>query len=216
MNSALKTQTYVAKGDAPWFSNNWLDINKVISMNKLDSGTTVVCDGNVTNTTEMFSNCDELTSIDLSNFNTSKVVYMSGMFYYCFRITTLDLSNFDTSKVKFMNYMFYHCSDLTKLDLSNFDTSNVTGMSDMFGSCYNLTTLDLSNFDTSKVKDMECMFHNCPRLTTIKGIIDMKSCEEYRGMFKWCTKLKDVKIKNPPDNFEIISGLSKSQYTIVF
>ena len=189
MNSALKPQTYVAKGKAPWFSNNWLDINKVISMNKLDSGTTVVCDGSVTDTTEMFRNCNELTSIDLSNFDASNVVYMSGMFYYCFRITALDLSNFDTSKVKDMGYMFYNCSNLTKLDLSSFDTSNV--------------------------KYMEGMFYNCTRLTTIKGVIDMKSCNDFNDMFKRCTKLKDVKIKNPPQDFEIIGGLSKSQYTIV-
>lgn len=48
MNSALKTQTYITKGNAPWFNNDWLDIDRVISMNKLDSGTTVVCDGSVT------------------------------------------------------------------------------------------------------------------------------------------------------------------------
>ena len=184
-----KEQVFVAKGNAPWFSNNWLDINKVISMNKLDSETTVVCDGNVTDTTEMFHNCNELTSIDLSNFDTSNVVYMSGMFYYCFRITALDLSNFDTS--------------------------NVTEMPVMFSNCYELTTLDLSNFDTSNVKYMEGMFYNCTRLTTITGVIDMKSCNDFNDMFKRCTKLKDVKIKNPPPDFEIISGLSKSQYTIV-
>ena len=215
MNSTLNSQNYIAKGNAPWFSNNWLDINKVISMNKLDSGTTVVCDGSVTDMTEMFRNCNELTSIDLSNFDASNVVYMSGMFYYCFRITALDLSNFDTSKVKDMGYMFYNCSNLTKLDLSSFDTSNVTEMSVMFSNCYELTTLDLSNFDTSNVKYMEGMFYNCTRLTTIKGVIDMKSCNDFNDMFKRCTKLKDVKIKNPPPDFEIISGLSKSQYTIV-
>ena len=165
MNSALKTQTYIAKGKAPWFNNNWLDIDRVISMNKLDSGTTVVCDGNVTDTAEMFRNFNELTSIDLSNFDTSNVVFMDGMFYYCSK----------------------------------------------------LTALDLSNFDTSKVKGMSCMFFNCFNLTTIKGVIDMESCKDtdYYNMFFQCYKLKDVKIKNPPNNFERNSGLSSSQYTIV-
>lgn len=191
MNSALKTQTYIAKGKAPWFNNNWLDIDRVISMNKLDSGTTVVCDGNVTDTAEMFRNFNELTSIDLSNFDTSNVVFMDGMFYYCSKLTALDLSNFDTSKVKGMSGMFYHCSGLYKLDLSN--------------------------FDTSKVNDMTCMFFNCFNLTTIKGVIDMESCKDtdYYNMFFQCYKLKDVKIKNPPNNFERNSGLSSSQYTIV-
>ena len=107
MNSALKTQTYIAKGKAPWFNNNWLDIDRVISMNKLDSGTTVVCDGNVTDTAEMFRNFNELTSIDLSNFDTSKVKGMSCMFFNCSDLYKLDLSNFDTSKVNDMTCMFF-------------------------------------------------------------------------------------------------------------
>ena len=95
MNSALKTQTYIAKGNAPWFNNDWLDIDRVISMNKLDSGTTVVCDGNVDTMINMFYNCGDLTSIDLSNFDTSNVQDMSGMLYYCNRLTSIDLSNFN-------------------------------------------------------------------------------------------------------------------------
>ena len=43
----------------------------------------------------------------------------------------------------------------------------------------------------------------------------MKSCEYYEDMFYNCPKLKGVKIKNPPKDFEFLSGLSKSQYTVV-
>ena len=60
------------------------------------------------------------------------------------------------------------------------------------------------------------MFINCSNLTTIKGVIDMKSCKYfYEDMFHNCPKLRDVKIKNPPSKFEVLSGLSKSQYTVV-
>ena len=217
MNSTLNSQKYIAKGNAPWFNNDWLDINKVISMNKLDSGTTVVCDGNVTDMTNMFHECDKLASIDLSNFDTSNVVYMDGMFSECSELTSLNLSNFDTSKVHGMSYMFFNCNDLYKLDLSNFNTSNVTDMRKMFYGCKSLTTLDLSSFNTSNVKYMGRMFFNCPNLVTIKGVIDMKSCKDtdYYNMFFGCHKLKGVKIKNPPNNFERNSGLFESQYTIV-
>ena len=92
----------------------------------------------------------------------------------------------------------------------------LTDMPFMFYDCYKLTKLDLSNFDTSNVEDMCAMFINCSNLTTIKGIIDMKSCKYfYEDMFHNYPKLKDVKIKNPPDGFESLSGLSKSQYTVV-
>ena len=80
-------------------------------------------------------------------------------------LTTLDLSNFDTSKVTNMSGMFKGCRNLTNLDLSSFNTSNVTDMSRMFNLCYGLTNLDLSNFDTSKVTNMSVMFCCCESLT---------------------------------------------------
>ena len=48
------------------------------------------------------------------------------MFQRCYSINYLDLSNFNTSKVINMHSMFELCTNLTSLDLSNFDTSNVT------------------------------------------------------------------------------------------
>ena len=114
-----------------------------------------------------------------------------------------------------MSFMFYKCSKLTSLDLSNFGSSNVTRMHSTFSDCSKLTTIDLSNFDTSKVWIMQSMFENCSNLTTIKGVIDMKSCNNCYNIFRNCPKLKDVKIKNPPSWFARKGGLSKSQYTIV-
>ena len=72
------------------------------------------------------------------------------MFRGCSNVTEIDLSNFDTSKVTNMGYMFAYCSQLTSLDLSNFITSNVTNMGCMFDGCSQLSFLDLSNFETSK------------------------------------------------------------------
>ena len=52
---------------------------------------------------------------------------MANMFYACSKLTSLDLSNFDTSKVTKINDMFFSCSVLTSLDLFNFDGSNIDG-----------------------------------------------------------------------------------------
>lgn len=73
----------------------------------------------------------------------------SSMFYGCKNLTTLDLSRFNTSKVTNMSSMFNGCKSLTTLDVSNFDTVNVTDMSYMFYFCTSLTTLDLSRFNVS-------------------------------------------------------------------
>ena len=170
---------------------------------------------NVTTMEWMFSKCCNITSIDLSNINTSNVTNMDGMFSYCDILTKLDLSSFNTSKVEDMSFMFGFSENLITLDLSKFDTSKVKYMGGMFYHCSKLTSVDLSNFDTSNVTNMSGMFNFCTNLTTIKGVIDMKSCtEECYDMFKNCHRLKDVKIKNPPANFDE-AGLSKSQYTII-
>ena len=48
---------------------------------------------------------------------------MNGMFCNCESLTNLDISNFDTSNVKDMGDMFTACHYLTSLDLTCFDTS---------------------------------------------------------------------------------------------
>ena len=115
----------------------------------------------------MFCGMSNLTTLNLSNFNTSQVMNMGGIFSGMSGLTTLNLSNFDTSKVWGMYYMFNGMSNLTTLDLSNFDTSKVTSMGFMFHGMSSLTTLNLSNFDTSKVTDMESMFEDMSNLTTL-------------------------------------------------
>ena len=120
----------------------------------------------VTNMGGMFLGVSNLATINLSNFDTSKVINMSFMFFGMSKLTTLNLSNFNTSKVIYMNRMFSDVSNLTTINLSNFDTSKVIDMGFMFYDMSNLTTINLSNFDTSKVTNMGSMFYNMSKLTT--------------------------------------------------
>ena len=53
---------------------------------------------------------------------------MKNMFYNCSSLISLNISNFDTSKVSNMGYMFYNCNGLISLDISNFYTPEVTYM----------------------------------------------------------------------------------------
>ena len=130
---------------------------------------------NLHQTNHMFCDCNKLTSLDTSNFNTGNVTNISYMFSYCYELTSLDISNFDTSNVTDMYCMFYNCKSLTLLDLSNWDTSKVTNMKKMFYNCTKLTTLDVSNFNTSSVTDMTEMFNNTPLLTDISVLYMDKS-----------------------------------------
>ena len=125
----------------------------------------------VTDIGGMFENCRGLTSLDVSNFDTSQVTNMSGMFAGCNKLTSLDVSNFDTSQVTDMSGMFSGefggLMNIEEINISNFDTSEVTNMARMFSDCSSLTSLDVSNFDTSKVTDMSFMFSGCSSLTSL-------------------------------------------------
>lgn len=140
---------------------------------------------------QMFSYCNNLTSLDLSNWNTANVTYMGYMFYSCRNLTSLDCSNWNTANVTSMDTMFGTCKGLTSLDVSNFDTSKVTDMHNMFNSCEGLTSLDLSNFNTSNVTDMSGMFNRCSKLTTIYASDRWSTANvtSSSSMFKSCSSL---------------------------
>ena len=64
---------------------------------------------------------------------------MDAMFSDCSELTELDLSSFDTAKVEYMNYMFRGCYKLTAIYVSDkFITNQVVDASDMFTSCFAL------------------------------------------------------------------------------
>ena len=114
-----------------------------------------------------FFQCSSLTNIDFGDINLSSITSMIGMFYECSSLTSLDVSSFDTSSVTNMSYMFSSCSSLTSLDLSNFDTSSCVNMGAMFKECSNMLWLNISNFDTSNVTKMSSMFNGMTDLWRI-------------------------------------------------
>ena len=93
----------------------------------------------VTNMSDMFSDCSSLTSVPL--LDTRNVTDMSYSFSSCSSLTSIP--SFDTSKVTNMSHMFYYCLSLTSIP--SFDTSKVTNMSDMFYSCQRLETIHMRN-----------------------------------------------------------------------
>ena len=160
-------------------------------------GTDYLNTENVTDMSDMFKDCEKLTTLDVSKFDTKNVTDMSYMFEFCCKLTTLDVSNFDTKNVTDMSNMFRVCEKLTTLDVSNFDTKNVTDMNNMFSSCDALTTLDLSNFDTKNVTNMNCMFGWCEALTTLNvSNFDTKNVMNMGSMFRSCKALTTLDVSN--------------------
>ena len=121
----------------------------------------------VTDMSNMFMNCKSLKELDLSSFDTSNVMDMSKMFYNCINLNNLHINNFKTEKVTNMERMFEYCMSLENLDMHNFNTLSVTNMDYMFHFCSNLKNLDLSKFNTSAVTSMMAMFASCISLDTL-------------------------------------------------
>lgn len=149
----------------------------------------------------MFFGCSQLTSLDVSHFNTSNVTDMSGMFSGCFNLPSLDLRNFDTSKVTDMSDMFNqqrgYMSKLKSIDVSSFNTSKVTNMSGMFSNCQLLETLDVSNFDTKEVTDMNNMFNACESLTELNvSGFNTSKVTNMGEMFYDCSKITSLDLRN--------------------
>ena len=146
---------------------------------------------NVTNCHCMFSRCSSLTSLDLSNFDTSNVTDMNSMFYYCSSLTSLDLSNFDTLNVTDMNSMFSNCSSLTSLDLSNFNISGVTTMGSMFAFS-SFTSIEIGTDDTTYSSNLKnaYLFYNCSSLdsVTIRGtnVMRISDSNAFTGLKSTC------------------------------
>lgn len=152
---------------------------------------------NVTNLKDMLFGCKSLSSIDLSNLDTTKVTNMSGLFRHCEVVENIDVSNFNTSLVTDMSYMFYSCGALKKINLSSFNTSNVENMLHMFNSCGNLTELNLSSFNTSKVTNMSNMFYNCAILNKLNiSSFNTSNVTDMKYMFGCCKFLTSLDLRH--------------------
>ena len=161
---------------------------------------------NPSSTSGLFSNLTNVTSIDLSNMDTSGMTSMKDMFRKDTSLTNITFGdNFNTANVTSMNGVFWDCNSLTSIDLSNFNTSNVTDMNNMFAECSSLTALDLSNFDTSNVTSMGNpygfsyggMFRNCKSLTSLDlSNFDTSKVKQMSNMFDGCSNLTNLNLAN--------------------
>ena len=154
---------------------------------------------NVTNMSYMFGKCNSLLEINLKDFNTQNVTNMSNMFYKCKSLLNLDLSNFNTQNVTNMSDMFCCCKTITKLNLEfpNFQTNNVTSMKGMFYKCNSLSNLNISNFITKNVNNMSFMFSNCHNLIKLNlAHFNTQNVINMSGMFSESDKLTEINLSN--------------------
>ena len=122
---------------------------------------------NLTNANDLFSNCEYITGLNFSKFNSEFINNMCSMFYGCKSLSNLNLSNINTQNSTNMSYMFYGCESLINLDLSQFKTNKVIDMSCFLSGCKKLTEINLNKFNINKVIDLSWMFYDCKSLKYI-------------------------------------------------
>ena len=171
----------------------------------------------VTTLSFLFDGCERLADIKgLSDFNTSNVTDMTGMFAGMNAITELDISNFDTSKVvKFGEStpvdaiihtgqpgIFHNCSNLRTLRIGEMDLSSAKNLSRMFSGCSSLETIDGTFVNGNVVEDLNTMFTGCRQLQTIDiSGLNVANAKNTKYMFYGCSLLETI-ISN---NFETVS-----------
>ena len=181
-------------GNYPNWDDHAAEIKKVVFKAGFRDETHTTC-------SKWFSGCTNLTSIEgIENLNTSNVKYMNEMFGQCSNLETLDLSHFNTEKVGNMSNMFNGCTKLHDLNISSFNTENVTNMYGMFYGCSSLETLDLSHFNTRYVRNdgMNYMFNGCSSLSylDVSNFTTDKPSMQLDGLFQGCSSLQTLDLSS--------------------
>jgi surface protein len=167
------------------------------NLNYLTSVTTSSSPTILTGTTvsNMFNSCNQLTTLDLSNWDTSGITDMSRLFYNCQTIASINVSNWNTSNVTTMNDMFFTCPVLeTITGLSGWNVANVTNMSNMFTQCYLLSSLnDVSGWNVSNVTNMSNMFSVLSAITSLNlSSWNVSNVLSIDGMFNGSNSLTSI------------------------
>lgn len=107
------------------------------------------------NIEQMFYGCSSLESLDLSGWDTGRVLSAGSLFEGCSSLATVNLSGWDTGMMLYMDRLFYGCESLVYLNLSSWTTKAPTAcvyyakkdltvsMSQMFACCPSLEQLHL-------------------------------------------------------------------------
>ena len=167
----------------------------------------------VTSVNNMLYNCKNLTTLDLSGFDTSRVKIFSGMLQNCSGLTNLNMSGMDTSNGNSFCNMFYGCSKLV-FDLSNIDFSNGTSMYNAFYNCKLLQSSQLKYINTRRAINLSYLFYNCTSLTTINASeLNIRYADDYNHMFYGCSGITTIngrlKLQSPYDLSYMFNGCSR-------
>lgn len=170
----------------------------------------------------MFYYDDELTSLDLSNFDLEnlenaesmfgfctkleKITFKNGtktknlksiydIFYHCESLKNINTEIFSINKISSLYQVFQGCYSLESIDMSSFDFSNVDSIQNIFSDCINLKSINFLNINTSKLTSTINAFSNCQSLTSLDlSFLDFKNVISLEYMFADCINLQNISL----------------------
>ena len=183
-------------GGGCWLFSNMTQLKSVSGMEYVDSS-------GVTNFSSMFYNCTALKDVSgLGSLDFSDCVSVENMFYGCSSLNSLgdvDVSNWDTSKVIDYSGMFYGCEALSQISgIENIDMTSAESVCEMFYNCKKLTNADMRGWVVgNKLQDMSYVCYGCESLQAInfKGV-DLSAVVNMSYSFANCRSLVTADFSN--------------------
>ena len=158
----------------------------------------------------MFKGCVSLRTAEVGGGReaTSGIMPYS-MFEDCSSLTSVDLSDFDTSKCTNFSGMFRNCSSMEEIGLRSMDLGNAVTLDSMFEGCSSLRSADLSgsSFKAEEVSAAS-MFYGCGSLeeVTVPESLNINDCSY--GMF-YTDEMRRIRVKGSPSEAFVENVMSK-------
>ena len=147
----------------------------------------------VTTMRNMLCDCQVLSTLDTTTWDTGMVNDMGYMFLNCYALQNIEgTEQWDVSNVTNMLQTFAFCKKLKELNASGWDVSNVTNMVGTFGQCFDLEKVDTTGWNPVNVTSTQNMFFNGYKLKEVVGSGDwyMPNNTTLYGMFQSCSSLE--------------------------
>ena len=205
------------------------------NFNQTDNHVVFIWNNSIKNCYEMFSNCQYITEIDFSNFNTSTVTKIDFMFFGCKSLEYINIQNstdikFAQLKVDYEDYFLQQVPSNIEICVNNEKTSTkmylrlkktCKGIDCSYDWSLHQKKINAETFtcidDCSKISQYEYnekCYHQCPSGTINNNniCIDCDSnCKECDYNISYCTSCKDS--NKYLDNGKCVSSCPYGYYT---
>ena len=198
--------------------------NKTHEIRWLDTWDT----SNIQNISNMFGWCPNLTSLNLDNWNLSKLNITSsnssaiwGMYSGTPNLKTLSMKNWVLPVSAYQLAWGWSNSlsaELDWIDVSWWDLSKTTDLNGLFWGNKTNKIIWMDTWDTSNVQNMNNMFNWCSNLTELNlSNFDTSNVTNMSVMFNGCSNLKSLNLDNwdlsklsNPDSYSSMFGWASS------